>query len=66
MSEENKAPLFLSATIYRDCPKEIEIEFVQAIEAAMDKALTPLGITRSTTTKGEKVELNYIQFGICK
>ena len=43
-----------------------KIEMIQAIEKAIDEALTPLGFTRSKSGKwGHKVEFVYWQFGIC-
>lgn len=43
--------------------EEYDIEFIQQIERHIDKALAPLGFTRSGTTKAEKTELVYWQFG---
>lgn len=41
---------------------EYDIELVQQIESAIDEALSPLGFARSTTEKGEKIQLVYFQF----
>jgi len=45
---------------------EYDIEFVQQIERHIDKALAPIGFTRSKTTKGDKIELVYWQFGFAR
>jgi len=37
---------------------------VQQIEGKIDEALVDIGFTRSTTTKGDKIELVYYQFGV--
>jgi hypothetical protein len=43
---------------------EYEIGFIQQIEAQIDKALAPVGFSRSLTSKGgDKVELTYYRFG---
>ena len=56
----------LTVVINRKVPEEITIEFVQAIEKAIDKTLTPLGFSRTTTEKGDRVVLNYRQFATFK
>jgi len=45
---------------------DFSIEFVQAFEKDLDKAMVEYGFTRSTTTKaGGFLEFDYRQFGRC-
>lgn len=42
---------------------EYDIGFIQQIERGIDKALAPIGFTRSTSSKsGDKCEFVYYQF----
>ncbi len=41
---------------------EYSIEFIQQIEKSLDDALAKVGFTRSTSTKGPKIEFVYWQF----
>lgn len=44
---------------------EYDIKFVQQIEKAIDDALSPLGFSRSETTKADMgCSLIYFQFGV--
>ncbi len=46
-------------------PEDYPIEFVQQIEKEIDKALSPLGFSRSKTGKlTDAVEMTYFQFGV--
>ena len=45
---------------------DLSIEWVQAIEKALDKAFVPLGFTRDKSSKSEdNIEFHYAQFGVC-
>ena len=42
------------------------IEFIQQIENDLDEVMTKNGFTRTTTSKkGNVVDFNYRQFGVC-
>jgi len=70
LKEENKKAKTVGecknlVVIIPNSVEELGVEGIQAIEKSLDDALKYLGLTRSTTHKGDIVILNYYRFAVC-